>query len=136
MKTLLYISASAVLFMPTVSASEPLIERQNAYSQLPKSAAQSSYPELPLVLRPFVCHEGMPGISNNVILGLTQAQYDRYYQLIHGLPYVSFKITDQEPRSTNATQGSQASIAPTVPVDLSQSSLESSPATQPFKPTS
>jgi hypothetical protein len=134
MKILIYISASAVFFMPTVSASESLIERQNACAQL-EPTGQLTHPELPLVLQPFVCHENLPGLSNNVLLHLTQAQYDEHCSVIARLSYVSFKILEAEPFSTEATQGSQTSIASTVLVDLSQnSSLDSLPPTVPFKP--
>ncbi len=128
MKTTLYVSGMIGTFISTLSAADS-IDRSAAYAPIPGSINRLAY-ELPRALQPFVCHENIPGISNNVLLQLTQAQYVAHCSVIAGLSHVSFIIIE-EPDLTQSTQESQASIASTVVVILSQNSQESLPATVP-----
>lgn len=131
-KTKLYVFASMAFFMATLFASESMLEHQDACSQLNEQTGQLAHPTLPLVLQQFVCHEDMPGLSKNVILKLTQTQYKLYDRLIKELSHVSVIIINEEPSSAHATQGSEASVASTVIVVLSEDSLLET-ETQPFK---
>lgn len=137
-RTILYVATSATLYMTSLCASDQ-IEGHDACSQLSKQVGQFERTELPEVLRQFVYHEGTPGISNNVILQLTPAQFSLYCKILRGLSYVSIIITYEKPSSDQATQGSQASEVSTVLVYSSQDDEDSQGSlsqTQPFKPTS
>ncbi|QOL19413.1 hypothetical protein [Candidatus Bodocaedibacter vickermanii] len=135
MKTPLYASVIIGAFVSTLSAADA-INGSNADSPLPGSINRLAQ-ALPPELQQFVCHENIPGISNNVLLRLTQAQYDAHCSVIAGLSHVSFIIIKEEPGLTQSTQDSQPSVASTVVVNFSQDSQESlPPQTQPAFPDS
>lgn len=128
-KTPLYASVIIGAFVSTLSAADAL-DGRNADTQA--GLISTSTRILPDALQQFVCHETLSGISGNVLLRLTKAQYDEHCSEIARLSYVSFMIIKEDPSVPQTIQeGSQASIATTERVNFSQDSQETPPPTIP-----